>query len=359
MNSHKYIILGLTPQGLSLLRILGKAKADVTAFCTSKKNVGYHSRYGKKILYRNISELKKSVSEIISTSKDKPICYITSGEILASILSEYKEIYDECTVLSGPYPIIEMLAHKDKMYEYATSHNFKIARYSTLDKKGYKDLKFPVFLKRNYEIPLFFKAVKIKSAEELYSYYEKIPKEHLKDVIAQEFINIPEDNLKYITCQGYWFEGKCFGVYAAYQTRRLSKGLTSYLEEITENKLNEQLFKLANDFMKELKYNGFAEFEFMYDDNKQALWFLEVNTRPCGTHSGMMYKFSNSSDLILNPIKFIQLQKSAKPLHWMNILRDIRARIENKNAKGIFDIFKSKFDILDLKDPIPFFRQIF
>ena len=33
MNNQKYIILGLTPQGLALLRVLAKAGADVTAFC--------------------------------------------------------------------------------------------------------------------------------------------------------------------------------------------------------------------------------------------------------------------------------------------------------------------------------------
>ena len=357
-NTHKYIILGLTPQGLSLLRILGRAQADVTAFCTSPKNVGYRSRYGKKIVYDNISELKKGVSEIIHASEEKPICYITSGEILASVLREYKEIYDECHVFSGPYPVIEMLAHKDKMYEYAHKHNFRIAKYSTLDKEAYKNLSYPIFLKRNYEIPLFFKAVKIESSEELASFYNRIPKENLKDVIAQEFVKIGEKNLKYITCQGFWLEGKCCGIYAAYQKRRLKKGLTSYLEEITDSELNNKLYAYANSFMSELGYNGFAEFEYMYNQEDKALWFLEVNTRPCGTHSGMMYKFSNSSALILQPTKQTLLQNNTKPLYWMNIIRDIRARIENKDAKGIFDIFKSKFDIFDIKDPMPFFRQI-
>ena len=94
MNNQKYIILGLTPQGLALLRELGKAGADVTAFCSSKRNVGYHSRYGEKICYHNMAELKQYITQIVADHKAKPICYITSGEILASILREYKELYD-------------------------------------------------------------------------------------------------------------------------------------------------------------------------------------------------------------------------------------------------------------------------
>lgn len=359
VNSRKYIILGLTPQGLSLLRILGRAHADVSAFCTSKKNVGYHSKYGRKVLYTNISELKKGVAEIVNSSKEKPICYITSGEILASVLREYKEIYDECIVFSGPYSTIEMLAHKDRMYAYAASHNFKIARFSTLDKEEYKKLKFPLFLKRNYEIPLFFKAVKIKTADELSSYYKRIPKEFLKDVIVQEFIDISEENLINISCQGFWVKGNCKGTFISNQIRRLKKGITSYLEEIEDSVLCSLVVKLVSNFMLSLNYSGFAEFEFMYDCQTKELWFIEVNTRTCGLQSSLNYKFLNLTDVILSPYNDVVLKRASKSICWMNLLRDIRARLESRNFKNIFDISKSKFDILDLKDPIPFFRQIF
>lgn len=358
-NSRKYIILGLTPQGLSLLRILGRANADVTAFCTSKRNVGYHSKYGTKKLYSNMAELKKAVAEIVESAKEKPICHITSGEILASILRDYKEIYDECQVLSGPYPIIEMLAHKDKMYHYATKFHFKIAPHATLDKEEYKQLKYPLFLKRNYEVPLFFKAVKIRTEEELASYYNRIPKEHLKDVIAQEFISIPESQKIDISCQSFWIDGKSKCIYIVNQKRRIKKGITSYCEEITDESLCSYITELIGDFMRDLHYNGFAEFEFMYNIKSKETWFIEVNTRTCGLQSSLNYKFQNLTDLILSPYSNIDLIRSTKPVFWMNILRDIRSRLENRNVKDICDIFKSKFDILDLKDLTPFFRQLF
>lgn len=357
MNRRQYIILGLAPQGLAVLRELGKSGADVTAFCTSKRNVGYYSRYGKKICYNNIDELRKYIAGIISKSNEKPICYITSGEILASVLREYKELYDECDVYSGPYPIVEMLAHKDRMYEYAQRKGFKVAKYATLDKSEIGNLYYPLFLKRNYEIPFFFKAVKLTTQEELQSYKERIPKENLIDVIAQEFIAIPNEELINISCQGFWQEGKCAGYYVANQKRRLRKGLTSYIEEITDAVICKGMREMADDFMGELKYCGFAEFEFMYDKRDDTFWFIEVNTRTCGLQSGLSHKFENLNEAILKPYDPIVLQPVAKPICWMNIQRDFRARLESRDWKNMGDIFRAKYDILSLKDPMPFFRQ--
>lgn len=352
-----YIILGLTPQGLALLRELGKAGAKVFAFCTSKRNVGYHSKYGVKKCYSTIGELKNFISEIISEYKTKPICYISSGEILASILADYKTIYDECDVYSGPYPIIEMLAHKDKMYEYAQSKGLKIAKYRTLDKYSEGDLKYPIFLKRNYEIPLFFKAVKISTPEEFNIYNAQIQKEDYKHVIAQEFIDIPTSQLMNITCQGFFVKGECMGIFIANQTRRLKKGITSYIEELPQNTLTYQIQVLSENFMKELKYCGFAEFEFMYDTINDCLYFVEVNTRTCGSQSVLHHKFTNISDIIINPSKPTKLNPKPGMIKWMNIQRDVRARIEEKNYSNLGDIFHSCFDIFDWNDLNPFIRQ--
>lgn len=128
-------------------------------------------------------------------------------------------------------------------------------------------------------------------------------------------------------------------------------------EEITNANLVQSIKELVCDFMTELKYKGFAEFEFMYDTRNGKLWFLEVNTRTCGSQSGMHYKFSNISNILLNPSEYRLLQSTTKPLRWMNIQRDVRARIENNDWKHLGDIFHARYDILDIKDLKPFFRQ--
>lgn len=352
------IIIGLTPQGLSVLRVLSQAGKEVVALYQSKRNIGVKSKYGTKIQFNDSNELREKINEITSKHQEKLLCYITSGEMLAMILREYKELYEVCDVIAGPFETIEKLAHKDIMYQIAIEKGFKVAKHFTLDKFREGDLAYPIFMKRNYEIPLFFKAAKIEDKKEFDTYMAKIKEEEKKDILVQEFINIPRKQLMEITAQAFFSQGEMKGVFIANQERRLNKGLTSYIEEITDKNIISLISKLAHDFMQDLKYTGFAEFEFMYNKESKELYFVEVNTRTCGLQSSLAHKWSNITEAITNPHKApVLVARSNKPLRWMNITRDIRVRLQKRDLSNIFDIFRSKYDILTLKDIKPFISQ--
>ena len=257
------IVIGLTPQGLSVLRVLSQAGKEVIALYQSKRNIGVKSKYGTKIQFNDSNELKQKVNDITSKHQEKLLCYITSGEMLAMILREYKELYEVCDVIAGPFETIEKLAHKDIMYQIAIEKGFKVAKHFTLDNFREGDLAYPIFMKRNYEIPLFFKAAKIEEKKEYDGYMSRIKEKEKKDILVQEFINIPSKNLMEITAQAFFTCGKMQGVFIANQERRLEKGLTSYIEEITDKDIHSHISTLANNFMHDLNYTGFAEFEFM------------------------------------------------------------------------------------------------
>lgn len=358
MKKNICIILGLTPQGLSLLRILSRKGVDVVAYCNSKRNVGYYSKYGKKIVFDGIDDLKQKIKDNLFHLDYKPLCYITSGELLATVLRDFRELYDLCEVISSPYETIEMLAHKDRMYSVAMEKGFCVAPFCTLDKLDSFQLNFPIFVKRNYEISLFFKAEKINSQEEFDLLLSKIEDYQKKDILVQQFIDIPSENLKEISAQFYFCKSSVKGALIAYQTRKLKKGLTASLIEITDKKLLSIIFILCTAYMNNLEYTGFAEFEFMYDAMEEKLFFLEVNTRTCGEQSAMNHKFSNLADVLLNPFNAPNLNVKIEKLYWMNIIRDIRVRLQKRDFTRLGDIFRSKYDIFDIRDIKPFFRQI-
>lgn len=351
-------VIGLTPQGLSVLRTLSRKGVRVIAFYMNKKNVGVHSKYGEKIFCKDAYDLKNKIHFWLYTIGIKPLCYITSGELLALILREYKELYDECDVISGPFDVVERLAHKDKMYELAIENGFKVGPYKTLDTYNEGDLQYPLFIKRNYEIPLFFKAEKIENREQLQFFLMRIEERQKKDIIVQEFINIPRSRLLEISAQCFFCKGEIKGILVAEQRRKLKKGLTSFLVEIDDKALKENVSNLCSEFMKGIGYTGFAEFEFIMDDKTNELYFMEVNTRTCGEQSAMSYKFSNLAEVMLNPYKALSLQSVSHQIRWMNICRDIRVRIQKHDFKNLFDFYTCKYDILDFKDLTPFFRQI-
>lgn len=354
----KFVIIGLTPQGLSVLRTLSRAGADVYAFYQNARNVGAHSKYGKKIQFADATDLKMKIHQLVKTFGEKPLCYITSGELLALILREYPELYSDCNVIAGPYETIEKLAHKDLMYKIAINKGFSVAKYLTLKNYADGDLRFPLFIKRNYEIPLFFKADRIDNEQILHKYLERINENQKKDIILQELIDIAENDLMEISAQIVFSSGTVCGSLVAEQYHKLKKGLTAAIVELSDSVLKSRIVDLCTSFMSDLRYTGFAEFEFMYNKRTDDLFFLEVNTRTCGEHSALAYKFLNLQDYLINPFKPIVLVESVKQLKWMNIIRDIRCRFQKKDFKNLCLIFDCKYDVLDLHDIAPFFRQI-
>ena len=350
----KFIIIGLAPQGLSVLRMLSKAGYEVIAF-TNKKTVGYYSKYGDKRTFTNIDELKKQI-DLISQNETKKInCIITSGELLTLIISEYPELYNTCTVQSRPLELVRMFSYKDKMYDYANNKGLKYAKYKLLSDYKQGDLKFPVILKRNCEVPIFFKTKKIQSENELFAFIQKINKEYFKYVLVQEFINL--DEYVFLTYQAYLHNGTVLGSYIGNQKRRLSIGLTSYLEEVTDNHLKEEVQSIANILLNHSLYTGFIEIELNFHPKTHEIIFMEVNTRPCGTHSVLVYKFMNLSDLFNNIDDPLPLIERENVISWINIGRDVRARLINKDFRSLTQFFIAKKDIFDWKDIKPFIMQ--
>ena len=356
---NKVLVLGLTPQGLSVLRVLAREGVEVISFYNNQRNVGRYSKYGEKIFFEDIDDLKDKIMELLRTLNYKPLCYITSGEILASVLRDFPEIYSLCRVISGPYEVIEKLAHKNIMYDIAIAKGLNVARFITLDKYSKGDLNFPLFIKRNYEISLFFKADLIPDEKKMNEYLRKIKPEQKKDIILQEYISIPDSNLNEISVQTFFVKGEPKGFLICNQKERLSKGLTAYLEEIDDLEIRNKMKTLCSSFMRDLHYTGFAEFEFMYDTQKKELFFIEVNTRTCGLQSSLNHKFSNLGQILKSPFDAPPLIERQNHLKWINIQRDLRARFQKKNFSNLSIFYQSSYDILDFDDIRPFIRQFF
>jgi len=338
-----------------MLRILSRAGHNVIAFANTKKAVGYSSRYGEKRIFSTLEELKKQISDITKSSNEKISCIITDGELLGSIVSNYPELYDICNVQSGPYSLVKMLAHKNLMYEFASSRGLNYARFVLLSEYKQGELDFPVILKRNFEIPLFFKVKKIESEEDFSEFVKKIKKEDYKHIMVQEYIT--DDPVLNISFQGYFINGACKCSFICSQDRRISAGITSYLNEIGDNEIKEMIKRKAETFFKESGYTGFTELEFLYSEETHEIYFIEINTRTCGLHSVLKFKYPDLPLLYDNINNPPELTENPALLSWINIARDIKARIQNKDFKNISQLFTSKHDVFDWHDLKPFFYQ--
>ena len=184
-----------------------------------------------------------------------------------------------------------------------------------------------------------------------------IPKKQFDDIIVQEFIEL--ESKQEISCQFYLRHGKVLAFLPSLQPRRLKKGLTSYMEEITEKKLRERLYEVSSKFLENLKYTGFIEIEYMYDETKDIFYFIETNTRSCGLHSSMVHKFPDMASVYKTDNNFTPLKPENGTIKWVNIQRDLRARWEVFDFSKLYQLFISKHDIFDLKDLKPFLSQFY
>lgn len=351
----KIVIIGLTPQGLAMLRMLSRAGYDVIAFTKTKKAVGYYSKYGIKKIFDSTFDLKQQIEQIVKNSDAKVRCIITSGELLAMIIEEFPELYELCDVESGPLELIRTLSYKDRMYTFAQSRGLKCAKFKILSEYTSGDLHFPVILKRNFEIPLFFKVKKISNEEELILFTALISEEDKKYILIQEYIDSRKIlNLSY---QSYVRNGRFLLNFSCVQERRLSSGITSSLTELNDEKLLSRLNNVGKIFFRDTNYMGFSEIEFIYSKEDDQLYFIEVNTRTCGLQSVLNHKFENISDIYSNSTQQLKLIEGRKNLTWINITRDIKARIQTKDWNNLSQFFTAKKDIFDWKDIRPFIMQ--
>lgn len=354
-NKKPYIIIGLTPQGLSMLRILSSAGFKVYAFTHTKNVVGYASRYGEKLVFDTIDELKKGIGEIAQSSENKINCIITSGELLSLILDKFVELYDICKVQSGPYELIKVLSNKTLMYNYAQTRGLKCAKHALLNNYKSNNLNFPVILKRNTEIPLFFKIKKIDSEDEMSVYMDKINPVDYTNILVQEYIVLK--NFNDVSIQAYLHQGEMKCHFISFQERRLPTGVTSFLAEVDDKNIASMVKTKTDNFFKYSKYTGFCEIEFIYDYQADELYFIEINTRPCGLHSVLAKKFKNLAELYLQIDNPPVLENNSKQTTWINIARDIKARLQLKDFKNLSQLLTSTYDIWDSKDLKPFFYQ--
>ncbi len=358
MDNKPILIIGLTAQGLSLLRTLSRANCEVIAFYSDRKNVGAKSGYGDKRYFVDLGQLRREIDSLAEQYGNDLLCYITSGGALVEILTDFPDLWDLCDVISGPRETVSRMAHKDYLYQLAVGCDFIVPKYGLLSEYRQGSLRFPVFLKRNYEIPLFFKAAKADAHEQLEKdYIRRMSRYERENVIVQECIPINEHSMD-LTAQSFYCDGKANEFFIGWQKRKTCNGLTSCLEELDRGSLYERIRSQCTKYMLQTDYTGFAEFEFIYDPDTYSLFFLEINTRPCGTQSVMDYKFSNLADVLLRPHAPPLLQsRTDKPVRWMNIVRDIRVRFQRKVFSDLTDIFHSQFDVLRKDDPMPFLRQ--
>lgn len=332
------IIIGLGSPGLFLLREIVKVDKNIVAI-GKKNDIGQYSKFGDKYVAESLEKLKNTIQEISKTHIIKRT-YIASGYYLNLILKD-KELYESLNLVSNDYDDMKLLINKSFLSDYLTNINLNIKSLESFSIYQFEEnidnfKKYPYIIKWNGS-KTSDKVPKIKiinCKEEFLSFYDKINSSYINnELIIQKYINIK----KQYSYGAFYLNGIEQISIIVEQIRQYPKGVSSYVCESNEKKINRKLTSFSKKILKKFNYQGFIELEYIISENNN-IYVIDINPRTWGWISIFSKRYQNFS-------KIFEFQKpkriEGKQVKWVDVFRDIVSNLKLLNKeKNIYKLLK-------------------
>jgi predicted ATP-grasp superfamily ATP-dependent carboligase len=272
---------------LSLIRNLGEEKIRITLATDKNNGLNRLSKYVKSTI--KISSWQKHreafINDLIELGKKNNHKYMiiaTCDSINLALAKNYDILSQYYYLPFSNGNIIEMLINKGTFYKEMQNLNINIPKTYIINSKSdlreilTKD-KLPLIVKPKYMFDGEFhknfnsKILKLVNENDLKKVEDKI--ESMFDKIIIQSLIKGDKNL---AVYGY-FKEKIFYSYCVIDKDLMSSWGTTIVGHTVENI---ELTKYAEDILRKLNYEGFAELEFIYDSEDNEFKLLEINCRP-------------------------------------------------------------------------------
>lgn len=234
-----------------------------------------------------VSELNKFANE----NQDKKLILLGCGDNYVRDIIENRDRLASNYII--PYinkSLMEKLIKKEKFYEMCEKHGLAYPK-TFIYKKSMKhkfelDFDFPVILKPSnsvdyfaHEFPGQYKVYKINTKEELLKTIDEIYMAGYSDtLILQDFIPGDDSYMRVMTCYSDK-SGKvklmCLG--HTMLEEHTPHGIGNHAVII--NEYNKELANTIKNFLEDIKYTGFSNFDIKYDERDNTYKVFEINLR--------------------------------------------------------------------------------
>lgn len=375
-NSNVIIIGGHT-QALSLARILGRENIPIYLVYDRYLNLTRFSRYTTRFL----KAPKGTTSYLLDETKEKMLVdflmnlsedlndsiILPTNDAVVYALSKYRDILSKKFIVSVS-PINTLL------YAYNKERSLKICKKvgipipKTIFSQEIDEvntLKYPVSIKgivgHRFYKTVGKKAILAKNEEELKEEINfvktKIP---INEVMIQEIISMKTNDV--YSFGSYSRDGVVIGFWIGYKLREHPKVFGT--GNAVKSKYVSKVEDYSRKFLKEVKYSGISEVEFIYDCRDDDFKFIEMNARPwlqigladrCGVNLPLLlYK-----DVIGEKIHPINgFKENVVWVHfWPDIIMTLKGILsDNLSFKNYLMTFKNEkeFCVIAKDDMLPF-----
>ncbi|UCC95031.1 MAG: glycosyltransferase, partial [Candidatus Omnitrophota bacterium] len=291
MSKKPAIVLGMTANGLSVVRSLGRKGIPVIGIDSDRSKPGMYSRYCSHHICPNVLEEEKEFLEFLIDAGKKltrrGIIYATSDEYI-SVISQYRDrLAEYFQFLYPPHEIV--CSFLDKEETYRLTHKYGIAFPFTYFIKHDDDIlrissqiRYPCIIKPRFSHVWrqrhgARKVFVVNSADGLINMYRAVQRDCL-DIVVQEIIPGPDKNV-YIFMAYFDQNSDPLALFCCRKLRQYPPhfGIGSLVESVVEPKVIETGVR----FLKALGYKGLIGLEFKIHSHTHIPVFLEANLRTC------------------------------------------------------------------------------
>ncbi len=284
------IVLGMTANGLSVTRSLGRKGIKVVGVDFNSNGPGFRSRYCKErfITADPGREPERFLEDLIHLGKKyrfRPVMLITDDKIL-QVVSPYRNRLKKFFRFNLPSnKLVETFLDKRKAHEEASRLGLECAATYVAGEEKELDalvnrLTYPCVLK-----PAFshvwkerFGSKKLVVATDEVKLREQFSELRLlgQEIMIQEMIPGRDDSFfTFLAC--YDRSGRPLAMFSKRKVRQypIHYGIGSF--HVSEN--NPQVLKMGDEFCRSLGYRGLIGIEFKEDERDGRLKFMEANLR--------------------------------------------------------------------------------
>lgn len=242
----------------------------------------------------------KALNKYAENKSEEHIILIGTSDELVRLIIENKGKLDEKYVHNYPsLEILNKIAVKDVFYKTFENSKLNIPKTyiypcnneEQIDEEKVEALKFPLIVKpgnnidyHNHKFEGMYKVYKIHTMDELKDVVNKIKASgYTSNLIIQEFI--PGDDCALFDVVVYCNKARKVELMTFAQIglqERNPGGIgncTMLINGFNEHGYDEEVIKPLKEFMEEIGYQGFAEFDLKYDSRDGSYKVLEINPR--------------------------------------------------------------------------------
>lgn len=335
-KARAYVLNVSTPNGLGVIRSLGREGVPVVAVDNHAGAPGLHSRYARPLVVPDPAvQPEKCLEALLREGRgltDKGVLFPCSDAFVLFVSRYRHELQEHFEFCIPSEKVLEGMVNKRKQYDEAMRIGTPIAKtFYPADMGEVREIRdrldYPAFIKPYYShlwYPVFGnKGFKVNGPRELEERYAQIFPTGL-EALVQSIIQGPNTNHIKV-CAYYDRTGKRR---ALFLTRKIRQNPTEFgVGTIMESFHDDELAALGLKFFEGIGYRGIGSIELKLDDRDGRYKMIELNPRLWAQNSQPTYAGINFPLIMYNDLtgKSVPSQDYRDGVRWMDTLEDLKA----------------------------------